>query len=199
MTRALFFTVLGYLSGSVLFARVSAGLAGKDILAGSKDGNPGTANAFQLGGFRCGMVTLLGDLFKGFFPVWLFLRAPEGAPTLALALVLAAPVVGHAFPVFYGFRGGKGIAVSFGCLLGLLPLWQPLGCLAGAFLFFSLVVRIKPHFQRTVFSYLAALAGLAVSAQPEAVVLGFFLICCVVGLRLHMSKEPREAMQVQLL
>ena len=100
MTKTFYYILLGYLSGSVLFARVSAGLAGKDILAGSKDGNPGTANAFQLGGFRCGMDTLLGDLFKGFFPVWLFLRAPESSPTLALALVLAAPVVGHAVPVF---------------------------------------------------------------------------------------------------
>ena len=199
MTRALFFTVLGYLSGSVLFARVLAGLLGKDILGKSKDENPGVSNAFQYGGFLCGMGTLLGDLLKGFFPVWLFLRGPEsgGAPALALALVAAAPVVGHAFPVYYGFRGGKGIAVSFGCLLGLLPDWQPFAFFAGSFLFFSLVVKVTPHFQRTIVSYLAALVLLALSSQPGEVVLGFFLISCVVCLRLHMSKEPREAMQMQ--
>lgn len=199
MTRAFFFAALGYLSGSVLFARVFSGLMGKDILAGSKDANPGTANAFQHGGFFCGVGTLLGDLFKGFFPVWLFLRGSLNAPPLALSLVAAAPVVGHAFPVFYGFQGGKGIAVTFGCLLGLLPLWPPFAIFAGSFLFFSLVVRITPHFQRTIASYLSALILLVLFRQPNEIILGFFLIACVVCLRMHMSKEPREAMQVQLL
>lgn len=200
MTRALFFVTLGYLSGSVLFARVLAGLMGKDILTGSKDGNPGTSNAFQYGGFFCGLGTLLGDLCKGFFPVWLFLLGPEApASPLALSLVTAAPVVGHAFPVFYGFRGGKGIAVTFGCLLGLLPVWPPFAIFVGAFLFFSLVVRITPHFQRTIAAYLTALVCFALTKQPSGIILGFFLIACTVCLRMHMSKEPREAMQVQLL
>lgn len=196
MTKALFFTVLGYLSGSVLFARVWAGLTGKEIMEQSKDENPGASNAFRYGGFLCGMGTLAGDLLKGFLPVWLYLRAPEGSPALALALVVSAPVVGHVFPVYHGFRGGKGIATTFGVLLGLMPGWQPLAIFAGAFLFFSLVVKITPHFQRTIVSYVAALVSLAVSGQPGEVVLGFFLICCVVCLRLHRSKEPREAMQI---
>lgn len=197
MTRSCFFAVLGYLSGSVLFARIFAAAMGKDILGTSKDGNPGTSNAFRYGGFFCGMLTLLGDLLKGFLPVWLCLRAEE-APAL-LPLVLAAPVVGHAFPVFYGFHGGKGIAVSFGCLLGLLPGWQPLAIFIGTFLFFSLVIKIKPHFQRTIAAYLAGLLLMALTHQPKPVLLGFFLIAAVVCLRMHLSKEPREAMQVQLL
>ena len=175
MTRFLFFITLGYLSGSVLFARIFAGLMGKDILGNSKDENPGTSNAFQYGGFFCGMGTLLGDLFKGFLPVWLFLRGEDPAPALALSLVMAAPVVGHAFPVFYGFRGGKGIAVSFGCLLGLLPQWQPLGSFIGSFLFFSLVVRISPHFQRTIAAYLGGLLCIALTRQSLPVLLGFLL------------------------
>ena len=199
MTRFLFFITLGYLSGSVLFARIFAGLMGKDILGNSKDENPGTSNAFQYGGFFCGMGTLLGDLFKGFLPVWLFLRGEDPAPALALSLVMAAPVVGHAFPVFYGFRGGKGIAVSFGCLLGLLPQWQPLGLFIVSFLFFSLVVRISPHLQRTIAAYLGGLLCMALTRQSLPVFLGFLLMTSVVCLRLHLSKEPREALQVQLL
>ena len=199
MTRIWLFVALGYLSGSVLFARVLAGLMGRDILTKSQDENPGTSNAFRYGGFVCGVGTLLGDLFKGFLPVWLFLRYGDAFPFPALALVMAAPVVGHAFPVFYGFRGGKGIAVSFGCLLGLLQVWQPLGLFIGAFLFFSLVVRISPHFQRTIAAYLGGVICMALTGQPTEVLLGFFLMACVVCLRLHMSKEPREAMQVQLL
>lgn len=199
MTRALFFTAWGYLSGSVLFALVWARLLGKEILPESKDANPGTTNAFRYGGLLCGMGTLVGDLLKGFLPVWLFLNGPGKGGAPILALVLAAPVVGHAFPVYHGFRGGKGIAVTFGVLLALLPNWQPFAIFAGAFIFFSLVIKVTPHFQRTIFSYLAALACFALAAQPRQTVLGFFLICCVVGLRLHMSKEPREAMQIQLL
>lgn len=201
MTRVLFFAIFGYLSGSVLFARVISGLMGKDILSGSKDENPGASNAFQYGGFLCGLGTLLGDLLKGFFPVWLFLLGPEApaSPPLALSLVAAAPVLGHAFPVYYGFQGGKGIAVSFGCLLGLLPCWEPLACFVGCFLFFSLVVRITPHFQRTIAAYLSALICLVLTRQSSGIILGFFLIACVVCLRLHKSKEPREAMQIQLL
>lgn len=199
MTGAVFFMVLGYLSGSILFARVFSGLFGKEIVQVSRDENPGAANAFQYGGFLCGACTLAGDLLKGFLPVWLYVRHSGGAPELALSLVLAAPVAGHAFPVFWGFRGGKGIAVSFGCLLGLMPVWQPFAFFVGSFLFFSLVVRVTPHFQRTIISYLAALCCMALTHQPRAVVLGFTLIACVVCLRMHMSKEPRQAMQVQLL
>lgn len=195
MIRGCFFMVLGYLSGSILFARLVSGVMGKEIVDSSKDENPGTANAFQYGGFLCGVLTLLGDLLKGFLPVWLYL-GQEGAVSPALILVLASPVLGHAFPVYYGFRGGKGIAVSFGCLLGLLPLWQPLAIFIASFLFFSLVVRVKPHFQRTIISYLAALLVMLLCRQPTDVVLGFALIACVVFLRMHMSKEPREALQL---
>ena len=69
MARELLFLVCAYLSGSVLYARVFGRLFGKDVTLGSSDGNPGTFNAFQNGGFWCGLLTLLGDLAKGFVPV----------------------------------------------------------------------------------------------------------------------------------
>lgn len=200
MTKTFYYILLGYLSGSVLYARVFSTLMGKDILARSKDNNPGASNAFQYGGFLCGLGTLLGDLCKGFVPVWLYLHSEDAEGShLALALILAAPVVGHAFPVFYRFRGGKGIAVTFGVLCGLFPAWQPFIIFAGAFLFFSLVVRITPHFQRTIAAYLSAMVCLLLTSQPKAVELGFSLVTAVVCLRLHKSKEPREAMEVKLL
>ena len=199
MIRMIEYMILGYLSGSVLYARVFSRLLGKDhIYDRSKDRNPGTANAFTYGGFWCGLGTLLGDLLKGAVPVWLYLRGASGAPTLALALVVAAPGFGHAFPVFYRFQGGKGIAVTFGCLLGLLPVWQPLALFIGAFLLFSLVIRITPHFQRTIFSYLLTLICMLLTKQRPEIILGFLLITAIVCLRMHMSKEPRESMLVRL-
>lgn len=199
MPRWMEYTLLGYLSGSILFARIAVRFFGKEgAIEASSDGNPGAANAFAAG-FDCGMVTMLGDLAKGFLPVFLYLQGLTGALPAArhLAFVLAAPVLGHAFPVFYHFKGGKGIAVSFGCLLGLLPLWQPVVILAACFLTFSLVVRITPNFYRTAVTYPCALLVMYLTRQNSSVTLGFLLIASVVCLRLHLSRETREQMETK--
>ena len=73
MLISLCFTAFGYLCGSILFARVYGALFGKDLISNSTDGNPGTSNAFIYGGMLCGTLTLLGDLIKGFLPVFLYL------------------------------------------------------------------------------------------------------------------------------
>lgn len=154
MYRTLLYTILGYLSGSLLFAKFfSRLLDGEDVTAESPDKNPGVYNAFLYGGKFCGILTLCCDLLKGFFPVYLYSRAPDlslfpagNGPAIpvvsggGLALVLAAPVLGHIFPLWHRFRGGKGITVTFGVLLGLLPKAGPVVILACVFLFFSLVV-----------------------------------------------------------
>ena len=197
MKPYLYYVLAGYLSGSVLYARVLCRLfGGEQQLLDSKDANPGTTNAFACGGFLCGVLTLMGDLLKGILPVWAYVRSGQAITPVSLALVLAAPVVGHAFPCFYGFHGGKGIAVSFGCLLGLVPLWAPVVLFAACFVFFSVVVRITPHFQRTAVTYFTTLILLALTHQPSGVALGYLLIFVTVGLRLHLSKEPREHIQV---
>lgn len=101
MISILLYIVLGYLSGSILFARIAAGLFHKNtILTESADANPGTSNAFVYGGFWCGIFTLSGDLLKGFLPVYLFLHT-QHASALPFSFILAAPVLGHAFPIFY--------------------------------------------------------------------------------------------------
>ena len=69
------------------------------------------------GGFLCGLLTLSGDLLKGFVPVQLYMH--NAGTDAGLALVLAAPVLGHAFPLFYGFRGGKGVATILGAGTGI--------------------------------------------------------------------------------
>lgn len=196
--RELFYIIFGYLAGSVLFARVSEKLLGRDVTGSSGDGNPGTFNAFQNGGFLCGVLTLVGDLLKGFLPVWLYLAGAEETGT-AFALVLAAPVIGHVLPVFYGFRGGKGIATSFGCLLGLLPEYGPVLILAGCFLFFSLVVRISSNYYKTLLTYLCAGMLVLALGQNTAVTLGFSLIMAAVIFRLLASPEEKKDCKVNFL
>lgn len=196
------FTVLGYLSGSVLYARLFALLFRKgDIVGRSKDGNPGTANAFSYGGFWCGALTLACDIAKGFLPVFCFTHyaCPDYLTRPLTALALAAPVVGHGFSAFYHFRGGKGIAVTFGALLGLLPLWQPTVFLAVPFVFFSLGLQIVPHLQRTFASYVALLAGTLLWVEWKPIRLAVVVITVTVLHRLHTSAEEREKFEVKLL
>lgn len=201
MLAPLLFILGGYLCGSVLFARLVVDFLGKTaILEKSRDANPGTANAFQYGGFWCGVLVLCGDLAKGFVPVRFCLDHAEVfacAPFL-LALALTAPVIGHTFPLFYRFRGGKGIAVTFGCLLGLWPMWEPVACFALVFVFFSVILRVSPHFYRTVVTYLVTLALLVFLCPPVAWS-SFLLMSCAVLLRFHLSKEERERMVVNVL
>ncbi len=202
MVKDIVFVLLGYLSGSILFARISAGVFQKDnMIECSRDGNPGTANAFVNGGFPCGVLTLTGDLLKGFAPVFLYIHTADpalGYPP-ALPFVMTAPVIGHAFPVYYRFRGGKGIAATFGILLGLLPIWQPVAALAFFFIFFSVVLRISPHFHRTLAAYAGTLLLLLYMGGPGNVWMGFVMITIVVSIRMLASKEEKEAMRVEIL
>ena len=167
MIRTFLFFVFGYFSGSILFARVYGTLFNKVITGKSKDKNPGAANAFMQGGMLCGTLTLIGDILKGFLPVFLFLKVSGGAVGFGIALVLAAPVLGHNYSVFYRFEGGKGIATSFGCLLGLFPRLLPALILAFCYITLSVVVRISPHYYRTLAAYFAA-AVIALFLVPEA-------------------------------
>lgn len=195
------YILLGYLWGSILHARIAERFFHKEgMISGSKDNNPGAGNAFMRGGFFCGVFTLVGDLFKGILPVALIVRtAPETLPPVVFAFAVAAPVVGHCFPIFYGFQGGKGIATTFGVLLGLLPWAEPLLCFALSFVLLSTVLRVTPHFSRTLVAYGLAIAFMLHLKQPEALVLAFLLITLMVTLRMLMSKEPREKTAVHLL
>ncbi len=198
MLTSLCFTVFGYLSGSILFARVYGALFGKDLISNSTDGNPGTSNAFIYGGMLCGTLTLLGDLIKGFLPVFLYLYMTRGNTDIYFAPVLAAPVLGHIFPCFYRFRGGKGIAVSFGCLLGLLPIPQPLLTLAAIYIILSVVVRISPHYYRTIVTYCIFTAITARFAVSYGITLGCVLISAFIILRHLKSREEKQKFAVSI-
>ncbi len=200
--KSTLFVLIGYFSGSVLYARVFANLFKKnDFINMSCDNNPGTSNAFRYGGFWCGVFTLAGDVLKGFFPVFLYMTYinKEAYNWLPVSLIMAAPVIGHAFPVFYGFQGGKGIAVTFGCLLGLLPIWQPLMTLAIYFIFFSVVLRITPHYYRTLAAYICSFVTMIFTIESIIIRTGFMIISSVVILRLLISKENKERIEVKLM
>ena len=110
----------GYLLGSVATAvLVSRALGLADPRSGGS-GNPGATNVLRLAGRGAAALTLAGDVVKGVVPV-LAARAADLPPGL-VALVGLAAFLGHLYPVFFGFWGGKGVATALGALLGMEPL-----------------------------------------------------------------------------
>ena len=108
---------LAYLVGSVSAAIVTCRLMGLDDPRCAGSGNPGATNVLRVGGKKAAAITLLGDGLKGFLPV--LVAGLLGAPPSIVALVALAAFIGHLYPVFFDFRGGKGVATALGALLGL--------------------------------------------------------------------------------
>lgn len=149
----LLFVLFGYLSGSVLYCYyLPLWIKGLDITKDSSDKNPGAFNCISRAGAAIGIPALLFDLLKGTLPILLACNFLD-VKNLTFAIVLAAPVLGHAFPIFRNFRGGKAITVTFGTLLGLLPFWQPVVLLAVIYIFFSLVIQIYPNRSRSMLTF----------------------------------------------
>ncbi|MGH8352845.1 MAG: glycerol-3-phosphate 1-O-acyltransferase PlsY [Pseudomonas sp.] len=111
--------VLAYLLGSLSFAILLSRLAGGPDPRASGSGNPGATNMLRVAGKKLAILTLLGDLLKGLLPVLAayFL----GLTVQQQAWIGLAAVIGHLYPLYFRFRGGKGVATAAGMLLGLYP------------------------------------------------------------------------------
>ena len=118
------FVIAAYLLGSISFALVSSRLFGlaDPRTYGSK--NPGATNVLRSGNKLAALLTLVGDAAKGWLAVWLaFLYGGQfQVGQTGIACVCIAVFLGHLFPVFARFRGGKGVATALGVLLGISPL-----------------------------------------------------------------------------
>ena len=200
--RALLFILIGYLSGSVLYARVFSRLFGKkDCFLESNDKNPGTANVFKYGGFLCGVLTLLCDMLKSFLPVFLYLYGSKIvlAEDWMLIPVMAAPVLGGVFPVFFRFKGGKSFAAAAGCMLGLLPYYKPAAIIVFFLIIFSLILRITPDSYKIIFSTICALIAMLLYRLPLNIILGYASILLIIYFKLYLNKEKHERIKIQFL
>jgi len=108
--------IWGSLSTAVLLGR-AFGLP-DPRLHGS--GNPGTTNMLRLGGKPVAALTLICDVLKGWLPVYLALHYP--LPLIVVAAMMLAVFLGQLWPIFFGFKGGKGVATSLGVILAVSPI-----------------------------------------------------------------------------
>ncbi len=129
MTPLLIFTVAAYLAGSIPTGIIVARLSGAPDPRQRGSGNIGATNLARTGGRKAGLLTLAGDAAKGALPVLLGLHCCPERPIVAAVAGLAA-FLGHLYPVFLGFRGGKGVATSLGIFLVLAPKALLIGLLA---------------------------------------------------------------------
>lgn len=153
-----------------------------DICKVSNDCNPGAYNVFVYCGKAMGLGCLLLDILKGFAPV-LLTSLVLGYENYKFALVIVAPVFGHAVGLFNNFKGGKCIAVFFGVTLGLIAVaWECFVILAILYVAFSIVIKIKSHRLRSIIVFV--LFGVSSSVvccllHKFWVALGCFLISAI--------------------
>lgn len=121
----LFFLVLAaYLIGAIPTGLILTRLAGGKDIRSAGSGNIGATNVYRVAGRKLGVITLIGDCLKGVVPL-LIAQLGFNLTGNALALIALAAFIGHCYPVYLGFKGGKGVATALGIFLVLSP-WSVL-------------------------------------------------------------------------
>jgi len=175
-----------YLVGAIPTSYLVVRLVKGQDLRQLGSGNLGATNLYRVLGWRYAVPVALFDMLKGAVPVLVF--APRAGSGAMIALGLgAAAVLGHVFPIFLGFRGGKGVATGAGVVLGLAPL-----AFLAAFMTWALVVKLS--------GYVSLGSVLAAAVLPPAVYLlhpnrrpmiGLFVLLATLIIVLHRKNIGR--------
>ncbi len=118
--------LLSYLIGAIPCGVVLVKLVGGEDVRKSGSGNIGATNVYRVAGRKLGAMTFIGDALKGALPV-LYAIYIAGLTTEQVAMVATATFLGHLYPIYIGFKGGKGVATGCGIYLALSPLTAILG------------------------------------------------------------------------
>jgi glycerol-3-phosphate acyltransferase PlsY len=172
--------LLAYCFGSISSAIIVCRIMGLPDPLKSGSNNPGATNVLRIGGKTAAIITLVGDVLKGLLPV--LVASMLGSDPLVLSLVGLGAYLGHLFPLFFGFKGGKGVATAFGVFIGLS--WQ----LAVALLVVWLI-------SAAVFRY-SSLAALIAAVAAPAIVLRLLpewpYFCLAVAIAILLLWRHRE-------
>lgn len=153
-----------YLLGSVSFGILISRLFGLADPRTVGSGNPGATNVLRSGKKLAALMTLFGDAFKGWLPVWLAIQSHQ--PVWIVSAVGLAVFLGHLYPLYFKFKGGKGVATALGVMLGISPALALTAALSWGVVFFfsrfaslaSIVAALfAPIFAHYLFSLYAKL------------------------------------------
>ena len=125
ISKAIILLLFAYLLGSVPWGVIISRLFAHSDVREEGSGNIGAYNVYRVAGMKLGIMTLVGDLLKGTVPVLAaiqWMEVPGWKGEVLVCLVALAAIAGHLFPVFLGFKGGKGVATAAGCLLIISPI-----------------------------------------------------------------------------
>lgn len=162
MLVSVIMVVSGYLLGSVSTAIITCRLMGLPDPRSEGSGNPGATNVLRLGGKKAAAITLFGDLLKGLLPI--LVARLLGASDLVLASVAIAAFLGHLYPLFFQFQGGKGVATAAGVILGLAP--PVAAACAGTWVAVALLFRMSSLAALSAAALAPAYAWLMGSPRP---------------------------------
>ena len=190
MTPWLISIPLAYLLGSIPFGYLLVRIFRKQDIRATGSGNIGATNVARSGAKGLGILTLILDALKGFVAVVLaqHIAAPYGFPQaydIAVAAALAA-VLGHCFPVWLGFRGGKGVATALGVFFALVPLTTVLYLLA-VFLVIVLITRYVSLASIVAAALFPLFALPHAPAKTPILVAGYILIPLIVIAKHHQN------------
>jgi glycerol-3-phosphate acyltransferase PlsY len=167
----LLWSVVGYLSGSVLYSKLIAKYVLKVDIGAVGDGNPGSTNVAKAGGAKWAAVAFLLDVLKAALPVGIpyFFLGMNDPRILVVALM---PAIGHAYPLYFGFKGGKAIAAISGAWVGLAT-WELIT--VGGLLLLYWYLSVKSSAWATIFMVTSIGLYLYLTGKPP-LFYGFWLL-----------------------
>ena len=159
------FAVLAYIIGSISTAIITCKIMGIEDPRNTGSLNPGATNVLRHGGKKAAIITLFGDMLKGLIPVLVVSQLQLEPPVIALVGLFA--LIGHIFPVYYGFKGGKGVATYYGVILGMnwlvgliaLAIWLSMAAIVKISSLSALVSIFATPFILWYFSHSVELTG----------------------------------------
>ncbi len=169
--------VLGYLCGSLASAVIVCRIMKLPDPRREGSGNPGATNVLRLGGKRAAALTLAGDVLKGAIPVLLAHLLSDSPPVLAATAVAA--FIGHLYPVFFQFKGGKGVATAFGAIAALV---YPVALFMGAVWVVAAMATRYASFASIAAAVMAPLFALLFIREP-AYILALVVIAALLVYR----------------
>src|SRR3972149_1365032 len=158
--------ITAYLLGSLSTAIIVCKLSGLPDPRTQGSGNPGATNVLRLGGKKLAGIVLLGDMLKGLLPV--LLAKSLGVSDLILACTGFAAFLGHCYPLFFSFKGGKGVATALGIMLGIS--WLVGLLLLSVWLLMAMVFRISSLAAISA-AFMAPLISGILTSAPEIIIM----------------------------